>query len=943
MGACMLVRRAASTRSALFDEDFFLFSEETDWCYRFQQAGWKVLFFPGAEFVHVDGAVARRPDVQGERPRPPPLPREAPRAARGRAARRLLLAALRLRALVYRGERGQTYRERPAGSRPARVRSCSARRERTRCAVACWPAAARRSAVARLLPETGVGLFLRLARGDRLRAAARAARRRALGLRSASGDAGVERWRRCPPRSASCSLLHASLDARAVDPARDRRRRPRRCSRRARIRVRSRPQGAAVIVGIGLALGALRARAGSRPRPCEATGSSTSRACASSSTSAGCSLSSRGRVLRRRPAPRLRVPALARLPRRSSRSSPASTRRSSSSTRRRCSCRWPCSSRTRPAVALFRSRARRRLAVARRAGRADRVRARARWRVHGARPARDRSRQLLVPAVLALFFALRRATARATALASIAAASLALALVHPTYALFVLRAARWLRRRPLRSRERDATRGRRRGARRGRRPDASRVALALLPDRRARRSRTTPSRQTLDEPWRTTSTSSTSSRTASYRLAPEVFARSGRGRRRGALCSSRSPRSRARRRWASFVLGGSIAVLALMLTARCSSRTSRTRSRSRSRGAPPASSRSRSRSRAGAPCSPACSALGGAPARARGRDRLPARLPGRLRLLAGTTAVRRSRPGSPLFGGAAALVAGDRPAPRCASSTRRGHAAALGARLFIAARRAARLHALGRATSDPGRRSRPGSSPRCDRRARDGPSSSPTTETSYAIAAVRAGLRREALPTHVADTTANRPYARRHDALVFFRTGNLAIPRRYGATWLVVDRARSNLKTRPAAGAYARRRRYVPLPSRSGEGPPRHAVLPARRRRRRPAPAQDRRRTCRHSASRRTCSRPTTRSGCTATTSSQPPTQAWVHRARYVGPRGRRPAEELYGKHGRRARRHPGAAVRPSPARPRRERVVEPDRDPGGDPHRAPRGDRRRA
>lgn len=30
----------------------------------------------------------------------------------------------------------------------------------------------------------------------------------------------------------------------------------------------------------------------------------------------------------------------------------------------------------------------------------------------------------------------------------------------------------------------------------------------------------------------------------------------------------------------------------------------------------------------------------------------------------------------------------------------------------------------------------------------------------------------------------------------------------------------------------------------------------------------------------------------------QPPTQAWVHRARYIGPRGRKPAEELHGTHG---------------------------------------------
>ena len=30
----------------------------------------------------------------------------------------------------------------------------------------------------------------------------------------------------------------------------------------------------------------------------------------------------------------------------------------------------------------------------------------------------------------------------------------------------------------------------------------------------------------------------------------------------------------------------------------------------------------------------------------------------------------------------------------------------------------------------------------------------------------------------------------------------------------------------------------------------------------------------------------------------EPPTQAWVHRARYLGPRGRKPAEELYGRSG---------------------------------------------
>ena len=56
MGACMLVRREAIDEVGLLDEEFFLFSEETDWCYRFAQAGWQVLFTPDAEFVHVGGA-----------------------------------------------------------------------------------------------------------------------------------------------------------------------------------------------------------------------------------------------------------------------------------------------------------------------------------------------------------------------------------------------------------------------------------------------------------------------------------------------------------------------------------------------------------------------------------------------------------------------------------------------------------------------------------------------------------------------------------------------------------------------------------------------------------------------------------------------------------------------------------------------------------------------
>ena len=111
MGACMLLRRAAVDEVGECDEDYFLFSEETDWCYRFREAGWKVVFFPAAECVHVRGA-AHGGRLYRENLRGHLLflaKHRGPRVAE--RARRLLLASLRLRGLVFRGERGRTYRE----------------------------------------------------------------------------------------------------------------------------------------------------------------------------------------------------------------------------------------------------------------------------------------------------------------------------------------------------------------------------------------------------------------------------------------------------------------------------------------------------------------------------------------------------------------------------------------------------------------------------------------------------------------------------------------------------------------------------------------------------------------------------------------------------------------------------------------------------------------
>jgi GT2 family glycosyltransferase len=110
-GACLLVRRDAADEVGLFDEDFFMFSEETDWCYRFHQAGWKVFFIPDAAVVHVGGAshggALFAENVRGQL-RFLAKHRGAREAER---ARRLLLVGVRLRLLVFRGERGRSYRE----------------------------------------------------------------------------------------------------------------------------------------------------------------------------------------------------------------------------------------------------------------------------------------------------------------------------------------------------------------------------------------------------------------------------------------------------------------------------------------------------------------------------------------------------------------------------------------------------------------------------------------------------------------------------------------------------------------------------------------------------------------------------------------------------------------------------------------------------------------
>jgi GT2 family glycosyltransferase len=54
-GACMLVRRSAMEAVGLWDEGYFLHCEDLDWCMRFRQQGWKVMFVPSARVTHARG------------------------------------------------------------------------------------------------------------------------------------------------------------------------------------------------------------------------------------------------------------------------------------------------------------------------------------------------------------------------------------------------------------------------------------------------------------------------------------------------------------------------------------------------------------------------------------------------------------------------------------------------------------------------------------------------------------------------------------------------------------------------------------------------------------------------------------------------------------------------------------------------------------------------
>jgi hypothetical protein len=284
----------------------------------------------------------------------------------------------------------------------------------------------------------------------------------------------------------------------------------------------------------------------------------------------------------------------------------------------------------------------------------------------------------------------------------------------------------------------------------------------------------------------------------SYRLAPEVFGRSG-AVAVAALLAVPLAALAVRRRWAAFVLGGFLAVLALMLVPELFTRFADVVSISQARRA--------------AGFVPFAFAIAGAAAVLARLLSIGAPPDG----LAAGIAFQLAYPGDfgyaldqggpalatwiALAGGAGALAAGIVLPRRLAELDRVGSIAAATAALAVLP---VALHGFTHWDERPvaGKQLTPGLVRALQTEVPKQAVVFSDDATSYEIAAFAPVYVAAAPPGHVADTRANRPYQRRDDALAFFRTGDLAIPRRYGATWLVVDRSRSKLKvTLPRAYA----------------------------------------------------------------------------------------------------------------------------------------------
>jgi len=62
-GSFMMVRREAFEQVGGLDEEFFMYGEDLDWCYRIQQAGWKNYYVHSTQIIHYKGESTKRSNL----------------------------------------------------------------------------------------------------------------------------------------------------------------------------------------------------------------------------------------------------------------------------------------------------------------------------------------------------------------------------------------------------------------------------------------------------------------------------------------------------------------------------------------------------------------------------------------------------------------------------------------------------------------------------------------------------------------------------------------------------------------------------------------------------------------------------------------------------------------------------------------------------------------
>jgi hypothetical protein len=60
MGSSLMLRRATLEDVGAFDENFVMFFNDVDLCFRIKKGGWKIYFYPEAKVIHYKGASTRK-------------------------------------------------------------------------------------------------------------------------------------------------------------------------------------------------------------------------------------------------------------------------------------------------------------------------------------------------------------------------------------------------------------------------------------------------------------------------------------------------------------------------------------------------------------------------------------------------------------------------------------------------------------------------------------------------------------------------------------------------------------------------------------------------------------------------------------------------------------------------------------------------------------------